>query len=435
MITSDDNGSSAATPTPSSQPLPGDPRRAFAEAQQKKDKRPRPSIMQLRDLLLDSDAWRGVVAFDEFSGRVIKRRPPPFIGGAVGEWSDRDDTECMMWIEANTSFGQPSEKDLLRAIDVLARQNPFHEVRDYLRGLTWDGTPRLADWLIDFAGAKPTEYVRVVGERWLVSGIARVMDPGCKADHVLILVGPQGRGKSSLLRVMAGDWFTDAPLRLGDKDAYMLIGGKWIVELGELETLSRSENSAIKLFFSQYIDRYREPWGKRASDVPRQCIFAGTVNSLAFLRDDTGARRFWPVEIEAVRIDALSEVRDQLWAEAYCRYQDGAIWWPLPEEAAMFAEAQEQHYIGDAWEPLIEAYVARKLVEDPEHGFSTTEIMQSEDLKLDPAKMDRLAQQRIGAILGRFKFRRRRCSAKASDGKRAWLYYPGKESDLGKVEL
>jgi predicted P-loop ATPase len=162
------------------------------------------------------------------------------------------------------------------------------------------GTPRIGTWLIDYCGVESHEvsanaYVRAVGEKFLISAIARVMDPGCKVDHVLILEGPQGIGKSTLGRILAGDdWFSDQLADMGSKDASMQLRGVWIVELSELDALNRAEMARAKAFLSQQRERFRLPYGKRIIDAPRQCVFIGTTNSDTWMKDETGGRRFCP---------------------------------------------------------------------------------------------------------------------------------------------
>src|SRR3990172_3005934 len=349
---------------------------AYAEEGKTKHRAPNPAPLAVPRILSLSEPWAGVLAYDEFAGRIVKRKLPPFAGASLGEWSDVDDTRTLMWIAQNFGF-QPQEKDLVRAVDAAGQDAAFHEVRDYLKGLTFDQQPRLATWLTDFLGAEDTPYTRIVAVRWMVAAVARVMKMESKADYVLILVGPQGAGKSTVLSILASPWFTDAPISFHDKETSMLIRGKWIVELAELDSFSRADSSASKSFFSRITDRFRVPWGRRPADVPRQCVFAGTVNHFTFLKDDSGNRRYWPVEVGSLKLDLLRAQRDQLWAEAFELFNKGQRWWPRPEEKALFDDVQERHYVGDAWEPLITRWVDEKLVIDPGHEISTTEVMNS----------------------------------------------------------
>jgi predicted P-loop ATPase len=180
------------------------------------------------------------------------------------------------------------------------------------------------------------------------------MQPGCKADCVLILEALQGKGKSTGVKILAGEWFADEIADLGTKDAAMQTRGVWILELAELDAMSRAEASKIKAFVSRGTDHFRPPYGRRIIDLPRQCVFAGTVNHSAYLKDETGGRRFWPVACGTIDVEALAHDRDQLWAEARVRYEDGEPWWIDSDELTRDAEAvQAMRYDSDVWDPLI----------------------------------------------------------------------------------
>jgi len=224
-----------------------------------------------------------------------------------------------------------------------------------LQGLRWDGVERVDRWLWAYLGAEDTEYSRAVGSRWLVSAVARVLRPGAKADCCLILEGAQGIRKSTALRKLAGEYFTDELADLGSKDAAMQTRGAWIIELSELARLSHSEVARIKAFMSRTTDRFRPPYGMRLVESPRQCVFAGTVNHSTYLRDETGGRRFWPVACGRIDVDGLTRDRDQLWAEAKARFDAGVVWWC--RTGANGRGQQVDRYEGDPWEEVIAPWV------------------------------------------------------------------------------
>jgi len=201
-----------------------------------------------------------------------------------------------------------------QAAQTVAKDRAFHPIRSYLGSIRWDGVERLDSWPSTYLGVEDTAYVRAVGARWLISAVARIYQPGVKADCRLILEGPQGTRKSTALKTLAGSHFTDELADLGSKDSALQTRGVWIIELSELDTLSRSEVSRIKAFMSRTTDRFRPPYGKRLMESPRQCVFAGTVNHSSYLRDDTGGPRFWPVACGSINIDRLARDRDQFWA-------------------------------------------------------------------------------------------------------------------------
>ena len=233
-----------------------------------------------------------------------------------------------------------------------ARDHPFHPVKSYLHGLRWDGQKRVDRWLSTYLGAENNEYSRAVGSRWLISAVARILRPGAKADCCLILEGPQGSRKSTALRTLAGEFFTDELADLGSKDAAMQTRGVWIIELSELDSLSHAEVARIKAFMSRTTDRFRPPYGMRLMESTRQCVFAGTVNHATYLRDETGGRRFWPITCGPIDVEARD--RDQLWAEARVRFESGSVWWlDTPDLIQLANDQQEARYERDPWEEVI----------------------------------------------------------------------------------
>ena len=192
----------------------------------------------------------------------------------------------------------------------------------------------------------------------MISAVSRIHNPGAKADCCLILEGEQGTKKSTALKVLAGDWFTDEIAELGSKDAAMQTRGVWIIEIAELDSMSRTEVSKIKGFMSRAVDRFRPPYGKRLVNSPRQCVFAGSVNHRSYLRDETGGRRFWPVACGVIKIEELARDRDQLWAEARDRFRDGSPWWLDSRElTALAEEEQADRCEEDPWQELISAWI------------------------------------------------------------------------------
>ena len=275
-------------------------------------------------------------------------------------WRDADDVRAAEWLQRRELNVTPLV--VSRSVIAVAREVTVHPVRDYLNALVWDGTPRLEDWTCRYLGAPDTAFAKSVGALWMISAVARIFQPGVKADHMLILEGPQGGRKSTALKILAGeDWFTDELPDLGSKDAAMHMQGVWIIEIAELDAIGRAEVSRIKAFLTRTTDRYRPPYGRYTVEVPRQCVFAGTVNPDTYLRDETGNRRFWPVRCGTIDIAALARDRDQLWAEAVARFRAGAIWWlDTPELLAEAAAEQDKRYQADAWDDLISHWLTHE---------------------------------------------------------------------------
>jgi Virulence-associated protein E-like domain len=309
-------------------------------------------------ILCESPSWKGGLAYDEFNARVVAQKPLPVEEDIPsGAWTDHHDSLTRVWFLRNDI--KAAAGDVGRAVQAAARFNPLHPVRDYFDALVWDGVPRLDTWLQTYLHVVDSAYVRAIGPRYLISAVARIYRPGCQADFVLTLEGPQGKLKSETLRTLAirDEWFTDRLSSLATKDAAIDVVGVLIVELAEMDVLLKSKASTVKSFLSRRRDRFRPPYGRHIVSLPRQCVFAATINPPAggYLTDPTGARRFWPVACEGMLDrDGLEAVRDQLWAEAVRLFKSGAPWWLETDALEALATAeQDKRFVVDAWEAPI----------------------------------------------------------------------------------
>lgn len=311
----------------------------------------------------------GGFAFDEMARATIVTSPLPRVESApevdCGPYPrPLRDTDVSQLQEVLQHRGLPKlgRDTTHQAVDLRAKERAFHPVRDWLNSLTWDGRRRLDGWLVRYLGAERTAYAAEVGKLFLISMVARIYEPGCKCDYMLILEGDQGVFKSSACRVLAGDeWFTDALPDIRDRDRVAQhLRGKWLVEISELSAISRADAETLKVFLSRTDERYRPPYGREEVHEPRQCVFIGTTNKSAYLMDNSGARRSWPVKIVAlVDLDALNDDRDQLFAEAAAAYRAGAKWWPEDDfEREHIKPQQDLRFEADAWEEPIRKYLA-----------------------------------------------------------------------------
>jgi predicted P-loop ATPase len=263
-----------------------------------KDGGVRPILKNYILFLRHHQEWQGVLAYDEFANRVVIRKRPPW-----GEekpdahWSDHHESQTRVWFQQQDIKADLG--DVGRAVQAAARNNLIHPVREYLDALVWDEEPRLDTWFVTYFHAKDSKYIRAIGPRWPISAVARIYAPGCQADYTPIFEGPQGKLKSRALRTLAvrEAWFSDRLSHMATKDAAIETAGVWIFELAELDPLMRASSSTAKAFLTRPYDRFRPPNGKHTINLPRQCVFAATINPPVggYLKDPTGARRFWPV--------------------------------------------------------------------------------------------------------------------------------------------
>lgn len=253
----------------------------------------------------------------------------------------------------------PDKADVKAGIAWLARQTLYHPIQEYLQSIEWDGVARLDAWLIHAFGAPDRDYERQIGSKWLLGAVARVFDPGCQMDNVLVLEGAQGIGKSSALAMLFGrNYFTEAITDLRDHKRFVeQILGKWIVELAELAALRKTDVEAVKAVISMRIDRTTRSYALHATEHPRQCVMAATINpdeGNGYLTDSTGNRRFWPIRCSKADLTWLEEFRDQLWAEATHRFEEGEQWWLDAATAETAASEQQERAAVDPWQEALE---------------------------------------------------------------------------------
>ena len=253
--------------------------------------------------------------------------------------------------------------DFYAIVSVEARRNSRHPVKSYLDSLRWDGTKRIDTWLHTYLGAEANEVNSFTGRSVLIAAVRRIRRPGSKFDTMLVLEGPQYLGKSTSLQALCPDpqWFSNSfALNQGTKELMEQTANKWIVEIGELAGMRRSEVEHVKALLSRQVDEARLAYGRRTEKRPRQFIFIATTNKSNYLLDPSGNRRFWPVKVGLngeINCDAIVRDRDKLWAEASAREALGEAVHPDAAMSEKLAEQQKQREISDEWDGLIRAWL------------------------------------------------------------------------------
>lgn len=276
------------------------------------------------------------------------------------DWEDNDDSGLRYYIEKVYQIkGKANIED---AWGLVANENRYHPVRDYLESLVWDGVPRVETLFIEFMGAEDNAYTRAVSRIALTAAVARIFAPGIKYDNVVVLVGPQGCGKSTILKKLGRDWFSDTLTTMQGKEAYEQIQGFWIIEIGELAAMKRYEVETVKQFTSKSEDSYRAAYGHHVETHKRQCVFFGTTNTYDFLKDMTGNRRFFPVDVHPEKAvkdvwkDLDTKAVDQIWAEAVSLFWNGEKFYMWNEDLKRMAEEVQDSHLEES--PLAGAVLA-----------------------------------------------------------------------------
>lgn len=391
-----------------------------------------PSLPNLVTILENDPSFKDNLIYNElkYQPEVKSNLPWRQVSPRSLAWTDSDDSNLLYYLEKRHRCRFP-EKTLSHAITVVATAHSVHPIRNYLKGCEWDGTPRIDTLLIDFFDADDNAYVRAVTRKTLVAAIARVMEPGCKFDYMLTLTGAPGIGKSSMFKILSDPWFSDSLISVTGKESYEQLQGVWIMEMGELSSIKKAEVESVKNYLSKQEDKYRMAYGHRNTDCPRQCIFVGTTNQPQFLRDETGNRRFWVVEVKnkkkKVWDELTPEVVKQIWAEAKHYYSEGEKLF-LNDQLEEFANAvQESHMEDDPRIGMIESYLETLLPEEWESmdKFQRRQFIQGDEFMtpkvgsvqrdkvcaaevmcelfgLDPGKNTRYEAKEINGILARF---------------------------------
>lgn len=374
-------------------------------------KQPISNVANVATVLTESAEWDNVFAYDEMADEIMLLKPvlgsrTPHKSFMAHRLRDQDVIHIQRWMQQN-GFRNAAKQPVIDAITLAAHENIISPVRHYLEGLQqtikWSPTTHasLLDRLcVDYFGAQEDyqrpgcdpRYLAEVGRRFMIAAVARALKPGCKVDTVLVLEGKQGKGKSSAAQTLFGTaYFSDNMPTVGTKDASDHIRGKWCIEFPELSAMSKADVESIKAFITRQIDRFRRPYDRQETVYARRCVFIGTTNQDTYLRDETGNRRFWPIRIGNIDLDAISRDRDVLWAEAVYRFKRGEAWHMPQQMLELVSTAQESRVSRDIWQEVL----APKLERVSEVSLPEVAKM----LCIDRAHIGRQEQNRLTACL------------------------------------
>jgi predicted P-loop ATPase len=321
---------------------------------------PKPLLANALIALRHAPEWEGVLAFNEFALVTMQLKPPPWLKHedkwTPKQWTDRDDALTADWLQ-HQDIGI-TVNVAATAAETVAKDRSFHPIRTYFGGLVWDGEERIAHFASRYLGAKASPYHSAVSRCLFIAALARIMRPGCKADYVPILEGAQDKGKSTAIELLFTPWFSDDLAELGTKDAAMQVRVAWGIEIAELVSMTRSEIERVKAFITRKVDRFRPSYGRRVIEVPRQSVFVGSTNSDAYLKDETGGRRFWPIRCGNIDLTAIDRDRSQFWAEAVVQFNAGTPWWIKDTEiVSLVRDEQAARYVDDPWQEPIAQFL------------------------------------------------------------------------------
>lgn len=348
-----------------------------------------------------------LVRFNEFSHRLDKTRPAPW-GGAAGKWQALDDLRLANYLAEAHGLIVGNPMTIQQAVIMAANDLAYNPMQDYFNGLVWDGVERRKHWLVDVLGAEASEYTEKVGTYFLLSMVARVFEPGCQMDYMLVLQGAQGARKSSVLKILAGEYYAGGTFRIGDKDSMQVLQGRLLFNFNEMDAMGRAESTAVKSFVTERVDVFRAPYAQTFSEFPRNCVLTGDTNQDDFLKDATGDRRSWVVHCGDIDPQVMASQRDQLFAEAVHFYRLGEQRYPdRDEEKRLFVPQQDRWKFVDVWQDALAKYVnstqkvegfdgntkAGGILDNCDREFFSTQELLTKALNQDIAKVDRAGSQ------------------------------------------
>jgi putative DNA primase/helicase len=347
--------------------------------------RPYSNADNVARILAQMPALKGKIWFDEFHNKILNTwqcKEPE-------EWSDLKTVDMMIFIQRIVGISKLGKESVFDAITHYSNTDVRNEPQDWIKSLKWDGIDRIEMFFKNCAGSPESDYSKAVSKNFWISMAARIFDPGCQVDNMVILEGKQGTLKSSLFNKIGGKFYAEAAPDVRSVEFYKCLEAKIIVEFAELSSFSKAEINIIKKMITCRSDRYRASYHRFASDHPRTCILTGSTNDEAYLNDPTGARRFWPLETTKIDIPYIVDNRDQLFAEAFSKYKNAESWWETPEESTK--TEQESRRVHDEWENIVGEYIKK-------YDFITIRDV-ADKLLLGNGDLDKSTQMRIANVI------------------------------------
>lgn len=315
-------------------------------------------------VLENREEFKGLLWYDEFYGRYFTKFDFNTWEdeGPARPWTDIDDLCLTTFMQRHLGLTKMTVQMVSQAVQVYGHQHLRNEPQDWLNSLVWDGKSRIEAFLNLGFGVKGSDYTHAVSKNWWISMVARVLDPGCQADYMVILEGEQGTFKSKALRTIGGKYCVECKTEITNKDFLSGMRGKFLIVINELDSFGRANINTVKNMITTTTDNFRTHYGRHNEDVPRHCIFVATTNSESYLTDPTGGRRFWPVRIHAINLKFIEKEREQCFAEAVARHKAGETHYEMP--AVETAAEQEARREVHPWETLIEKHLGELLVQE-----------------------------------------------------------------------
>jgi predicted P-loop ATPase len=324
-------------------------------------------IGNFRLMLTHHDDLAGHIRYNDFSLNIEVGDVPWRDNPAARPIRDEDYTHVREWMQRHGL--KPTQQEARDALVLAARHHSYHPIRDYLGSLSWDGVDRIGSWLPDLFGVEASDYTRMISPKVLIGAVARILEPGCQLDTVLVIEGDQGLLKSSAIKALFGAEHTrDATdLFRQQNKMVLLMTGAWAIELAEFSAVLKADEHTVKGLISTRTDSVVLPYARSSTDHERQCVFIGTLNpdESGYLKDRTGNRRYWPVFATKINIELIRELRDQLWAEAVVRYYARDPWWLDRQQEAVAVAARISRNVIDPWAEVLQSRLQGDMIVDP----------------------------------------------------------------------